>query len=173
MEDTRKLLVAMDANEVNQAQSAVVDEILGNLRDAVLPAVDWKTSTENDVRKILKSAFELFQRLLPQRDVYQVQMLLAYRNGQRFPYDSTLMDITHVSPAGSSGDTIEVSVFPGLYKTLESGEQHVRSLKVKVCILFLTQSVSDYIPTEGDCEEGKSNRSTTRGVSRRYKIHGW
>lgn len=150
-EATRNVLMVADSDGLKAAESALVEYILGQLRDTLGPATPWNGATEKDIRSVFTLAYTFFQTLHRQHDAYQVRMLRICCEDQRSLFQGETMDQTTASDHGLDGNFIEVSVFPGLYKMRDGPVEHVRaSINAPALLDVGSNRLIDHCPSKGE-----------------------
>lgn len=116
LEPTRKYLARLDEAALQESYEALVDAAVNQLRHSLADALS-KSMDDNTLRKIFRMSLDLFRTLYGCKAVFNLWMPAVQ------PQTLTIFDPNIMTAVNSTEDddalvgrSIEVSVFPGVYK---------------------------------------------------------
>ncbi|KAK5119581.1 hypothetical protein LTR85_007410 [Meristemomyces frigidus] len=120
LEPTRKLIAQIDTGALRKSDQALLDSAIQRVHSMLVDALpmDW-TAAEGGLRKIFAAAFELFRTLHSSKALFVVEMLPAVLPHELAAFDPntmTAINNTTEDEDALGGRSIEVSVFPVVYK---------------------------------------------------------
>ena len=145
LESTYRLLAAAAPQKTEAAKVNIVEATVKEIEDRLRGALVVKDAAAKDLRSIVTSAFDLFRLLNHHQSNYAVRMLTVFRGqrgGEQFfaTFSSESMEEIPQSEHVPERVPLEVSIFPGLYKQIDEGQQKVSQ---SVSIYGLSHATAD------------------------------
>ncbi len=132
---TRKLFEAgRDSDSLRLADEELVRCMVEDVYHILRPAmgVEWRSDYRANHTKVFAAAQALWRRLVAQQAVYEFEMILAVAKDTTGTFQTEIFWMTGVHRTGDDinldGRPLALSVFPAIYKVLESkGEDDTAS----------------------------------------------